>query len=141
MHRPTPGQTPGSPATACATNPDANEITWADRAQQPGLHEVRKSAKRARYAVEPAVPVSGKPATRLAIRMKALPNVLGEHQDSVAAQSPLLELAIAALEPGKNGFPFGLLYAQERTRANDVHRAHQPALRQASTTRARRWTR
>jgi CHAD domain-containing protein len=87
-----------------------------------GLHEVRKSAKRARYAVEPAVPVSGKPAMRLAIWMKALPIVLGEHQDSVAAQSLLLELAIAAQESGENGFTFGLLYAQERTRANDASR-------------------
>jgi len=47
----------------------------AERSNQ-GLHEVRKSAKRARYAAESAVPVSGRPATRLAIRMEALPNVL-----------------------------------------------------------------
>jgi len=35
---------------------------------------------------------------------------------------------------------FGLLYAQERTRANDARRDYEPALRKASTTRARRWT-
>jgi len=105
-----------------------------------GLHEVRKSAKRARYAAESAVPVSGKPATRLAERMEALQDVLGEHQDSVAAQSLLLELAMAAQASGENGFTFGLLYAQERTRANDARRDYEPALRKASTTRARRWT-
>jgi CHAD domain-containing protein len=105
-----------------------------------GLHKVRKSAKRARYAAESAVPVSGKPATRLAERMEALQDVLGEHQDSVAAQSLLLELAVAAQASGENGFTFGLLYARERTRANDARRDYEPALRKTSTTRARRWT-
>src|ERR1019366_1986637 len=121
----------------------ADRAVAHDRAPQErnqGLHGVRKSAKRARYAAESAVPVSGKPATRLAERMEALQDVLGEHQDSVAAQSLLLQLAMAAQESGENGFTFGLLYAQERTRANDARRDYEPALRKASTTRARRWT-
>jgi CHAD domain-containing protein len=116
----------------------AGDRTPQERNQ--GLHEVRKSAKRARYAAESAVPVSGKPATRLAEAMEALQDVLGEHQDSVAAQSLLLQLARAAQASGENGFTFGLLYAQERTRAADARRAYEPALRKASTTRARRWT-
>jgi len=116
----------------------AHDRTPQERNQ--GLHEVRKSAKRARYAAESAVPVSGKPATRLAERMEALQDVLGEHQDSVAAQSLLLQLAMAAQASGENGFTFGLLYAQERTRANDARRDYEPALRKASTSRARRWT-
>jgi len=106
-----------------------------------GLHEVRKSAKRARYAAESAVPVSGKPARRLANRMEALQDVLGEHQDSVAARALLGELAVAAQQSGENGFTFGLLYAQEGARANDARRAYGPALCKASTTKARRWTR
>ena len=105
-----------------------------------GLHEVRKSAKRARYAAESAVPVSGKPAARLAERMEALQDVLGEHQDSVAAQSLLLELAMAAHASGENAFTYGLMYAQERTRAHDTRRTYEPTLRKASTTKARRWT-
>jgi CHAD domain-containing protein len=72
--------------------------------------------------------------------MEALQDVLGEHQDSVAAQSLLLELAMAGQASGENGFTFGLLYAQERTRAGDARRDYEPALRKASTTRARRWT-
>jgi CHAD domain-containing protein len=116
----------------------AGDRTPQERNQ--GLHEVRKSAKRARYAAESAIPVSGKPATRLAERMEALQGVLGEHQDSVAAQALLLELAMAAQASGENGFTFGLLYAQERIRANDARRDYEPALRKASTTRARRWT-
>jgi CHAD domain-containing protein len=98
---------------------------------------VRKSAKRARCAAEAAVPVSGKPATRLAKRTEAVRDILGEHQGSVTAQSLLLELTMVAQA---YGFTIGLLYAQERARANDVRRDYEPAPRKASTTRARRWT-
>jgi CHAD domain-containing protein len=110
------------------------------RARDQGLREVAKRAKRARYAAESAVPVAGKPARRLADRMRSLQDVLGEHQDSVAAQALLLELAVAAHLSGEDGFTFGLLHAQERTRANNARRAYGPALRKASTTRTRRWT-
>jgi CHAD domain-containing protein len=85
--------------------------------------------------------VAGKLARRLADRMRSLQDVLGEHQDSVAAQALLLELAVAAHLSGEDGFTFGLLHAQERTRANNARRAYGPALRKASTTRTRRWTR
>ena len=111
------------------------------QARDQGLHEVRKSAKRARYAAESAVPVAGEPARRLARRMKALQDVLGEHQDSVAARALLRELGVAAHLSGENGFTFGLLHGEERARANEAHRAYGPALRKASTTRTRRWTR
>jgi CHAD domain-containing protein len=110
------------------------------KARNQALHEVRKSAKRARYAAESAIPVAGKPARRLANRMKSLQDVLGEHQDSVTAQAFLLGLNVAAHLSGENGFALGLLYAQESTRANDAHRAYKPVLRKASTAKTRRWT-
>ena len=109
-------------------------------ARDRGLHEVRKCAKRARYAAESAIPVAGKPARRLATRMESLQNVLGEHQDSVTAQALLLELTMADRLSAENGFAFGLLYAQERARADDARRAYRPALRKASAGKARRWT-
>jgi CHAD domain-containing protein len=105
-----------------------------------GLHEVRKCAKRARYAAESAIPVAGKPARRMAARMESLQNVLGEHQDSVTAQALLLELTMTDHLSGENGFAFGLVYAQERVRADDARRAYKPALHKAATTRTRRWT-
>ena len=104
------------------------------------LHEVRKRAKRARYAAETAAPVIGKPARRLADRMTALQDVLGEHQDSVTAQAMLIELAAASYLSGENGFTYGLLHAQERARADQARREYKPALRKASTAKARRWT-
>jgi CHAD domain-containing protein len=105
------------------------------------LHEVRKSAKRARYAAESAIPAVGKPAKRLASRMKALQDVLGEHQDSVAARALLLELAAAAYLAGENTFTYGLLHAQERARAIEAHRGYEPALTKASAKKTRSWTR
>ncbi|HEX7536282.1 MAG TPA: CYTH and CHAD domain-containing protein [Dermatophilaceae bacterium] len=113
---------------------------WTPQARNQGLHEVRKCAKRARYAAESAIPVAGKPARRMATRMESLQNVLGEHQDSVTAQALLLELTMTDHLSEENGFAFGLLYAQERARANHARRAYIPALRKASAGKTRRWT-
>ena len=112
----------------------------APEERDPRLHEVRKSAKRARYAAESAAPVAGKPARRLADRMTALQDVLGEHQDSAAARALLVELAAASHLAGENGLTYGLLHAQESARADEARRAYGPALRKASTAKARRWT-
>ena len=56
----------------------------ADRDDQ--LHELRKAAKRARYAAESVEPVFGRSADRLAARFEDLQDLLGEHQDSVGAR-------------------------------------------------------
>ncbi|MEP7368947.1 MAG: CYTH and CHAD domain-containing protein, partial [Dermatophilaceae bacterium] len=77
---------------------------WTPQARDQGLHEVRKKAKRARYAAEAAVAVAGRPAIALADRMEELQDVLGEHQDSVAVRTLLLELSAAAQAAGENGF-------------------------------------
>lgn len=111
------------------------------QARDRGLHEVRKSAKRARYAAETAVPVAGDPATELADRMEALQDVLGEHQDSVATRALLLELSVAAHRAGEDEFTYGLFYAQELTLADEARGAYGRALRKASTRKTRQWTR
>ena len=49
------------------------------------LHEVRKRAKQARYALEALAPAVGKQATRAAKRLAVLQDTLGEHQDAVVA--------------------------------------------------------
>lgn len=79
------------------------------------LHEVRKAAKRARYAAELARPVLGKKkAKKKAKKYKMVQTVLGEHQDSVVAAETLRTLgARAGSTPGENGFAFGLLYGLE----------------------------
>jgi CHAD domain-containing protein len=49
------------------------------------LHEVRKRAKHARYALEAIAPVSDGDVRRLAARVSDLQDVLGEHHDDVGA--------------------------------------------------------
>ena len=49
--------------------------------------------------------------------MKAVQEVLGEHQDSVVARGELRTLGVAAQADGENAFTFGLLYGHEQARA------------------------
>jgi CHAD domain-containing protein len=82
------------------------------------LHEVRKKAKRLRYAAESAVPVVGKRGRRLAKRAKRVQSALGEHQDAVVARAVLRDLGVRAHLAGENGFTFGRLHALEERRAD-----------------------
>lgn len=75
------------------------------------LHRARRAAKRARYTAEGAQSVAGRSARRLAVRLKALQTLLGEHQDAVLAQETLLRLAEQAHAAGEPGFGYGVLYA------------------------------
>jgi CHAD domain-containing protein len=83
------------------------------------LHEMRKAAKRLRYAAEVAEPALGRSATRLVKDVKDLQELLGEHQDSVVARGLLRELGAAATGSG-NGFAFGWLLRDEQARAEQV---------------------
>ena len=103
------------------------------------LHEARKSAKKTRYATEPARASLGKPAKRLGKRVRAVQKVLGDHQDSVVARDALRKLALAAHAAGEPGFTWGLLYGQEQAVAAERERdlpaawadASKPGLRKA----------
>jgi CHAD domain-containing protein len=103
------------------------------------LHEVRKAAKRARYAAEAAIPVGGRPAKRLAERMEHLQDVLGEHQDAVTSQAVLRDLGAVAYTSGENGFTFGLLLGHESAAARAAEARYPAALRRATRKRLLRW--
>lgn len=89
------------------------------RALPPGperdeaVHEMRKAGKRLRYAAELAEPALGKPARQLVRAVKAVQELLGEHQDSVVARGLLRELGAGR----GNGFAFGWLLRDEQARA------------------------
>ena len=104
------------------------------------LHETRKAAKRARYAAEVAAPVGGKPAARLAGRMEAVQEVLGEHQDSVTARGLLRDLATGVRDPAE-AFGLGVLHAEEAARGRAARDRSAAALRKALRPGAWRWTR
>ncbi|MET7732501.1 CYTH and CHAD domain-containing protein [Streptomyces sp. NPDC005402] len=84
------------------------------------IHEARKKTKRTRYAAEAACPALGKPAKTMVKSMKALQNLLGEHQDSVMARQTLRELSAVAHAAGESAFTYGLLYGREEQRAAAV---------------------
>ncbi|MCW2780477.1 MAG: domain containing protein [Marmoricola sp.] len=98
------------------------QIVAADAAGEPDeraarLHDVRKAAKRVRYAAEPLVPLYGKQARRLVATAEDIQSVLGTHQDAVVAQAELMRLAEAATAEGEDPFTLGILHTREEARA------------------------
>jgi CHAD domain-containing protein len=86
-----------------------------ERDQQ--LHEVRKAAKRLRYAAEVVVPVFGRKAGRLATAAEELQEVLGDLHDSVVTRAMLLRLAEGSPGQPDNALLYGRLHAEEEQRA------------------------
>ena len=103
------------------------------------LHEVRKTAKRARYAGESLAPAFGAPAAAFAKGVTELQEVLGAHQDSVVTRALLLELTAAAHAAGADTFTYGRLHALEQARAHDAEQAYAKALKTASKKNLHRW--
>ena len=92
-------------------------LTAAEAAADPQTretltHEVRKAAKRARYAGEAVTSVFGAPAKTFAARMKTVHEVLGAYQDSLLARQALTDLAAHATAAGETPFTYGVLYGQ-----------------------------
>lgn len=117
-------------AVVAADTPEARSLA---------LHEVRKAAKRLRYAAETAQPVFGKRAKRLAARAEAIQEVLGEHQDTVVARATLREIGIRAHLAGENGFTFGRLHALEEARAEELVRGYPPLMKQLPARKLKVW--
>jgi CHAD domain-containing protein len=82
----------------------------------PELHRIRILAKRARYAAEAVAPVAGSAAAGFARGAAKLQTILGEHQDSVTAQSWLRSARIS----GRRAFVAGELIAMEHVAAEDA---------------------
>jgi CHAD domain-containing protein len=91
------------------------------------LHDVRKSAKRLRYAAESAQPL-GEHAANLGIEAKALQSLLGDHRDAVESQRVILDACAAAREAGEDTFTYGVLYQLEGDDAERALAQYEPAL-------------
>jgi CHAD domain-containing protein len=112
----------------------------SDEEYVEGLHEVRKAAKRARYAAEPLVPVDGKDAKRFAKAMKGLQSSLGRHQDSVVVEEQLRLLADRAAAAGVNAFTLGRLQPPVEAEAVEQQARFPSDWRRASRKKLRAWT-
>ena len=136
---------------ACARVDEAARAAQAVRAAQSSdkaegmpeggdaeLHEVRKAAKRARYAAEVAGPSATSATYSLAERMEELQAVLGRHQDSLMVRALLQDLA--SQMTGRQAFALGLMTAAEQQADTSFLAAYDVALAAASTDEVRDWT-
>ena len=105
------------------------------------LHDVRKAAKRARYAGESLEGSFGKDAKRFATRMATIQEVLGDHQDSVVAREELRAMGVAAYLESENAFSYGRLHALEQVRGERTAQAFELAWASAAGPEYRTWLR
>jgi CHAD domain-containing protein len=87
------------------------------------FHDVRKAAKRVRYAAESASDVLGSKADELATRMEDAQETLGTQQDTVVIRTVLRRLAADAVHDGESSFTYGRLHAAEQQRGARSHAA------------------
>jgi len=95
---------------------EANKVRKAYRALGPdsddaAVHELRKKAKRARYAAELAALAEGKPLRKVVDALKKLQDIAGEHQDAVVTEDRVRKAARA-----RSALAAGRIVAAERER-------------------------
>jgi len=113
--------------------------TPSGSARDEALHEVRKKAKRLRYAAESATPVLGRRAERLAKRAKKVQDALGARQDTVASRAWLEGLAARADGDTAITFGAGRLHAREEQRAETAERDFEAAWARLPHSPVDRW--
>jgi CHAD domain-containing protein len=102
--------------------------TGTDRSQD--LHDVRKVAKRVRYAAEALGPVLGSPTRKAARAARTVQTVLGDYHDAIVAGDHVLRLADDALTEGRDAFTLGVL----RVRLEAEAATHELAFERAWVT-------
>jgi CHAD domain-containing protein len=108
-----------------------------DEPPDEALHDVRKRAKRCRYAAEAVAPVAGKPAREFAKKVADVQDVLGEHQDAVVART-WLGKAAADLSPHE-AYAAGMLSGVELAAANVSRDAFPGVWKVAAKKQLRAW--
>ncbi len=105
------------------------------------LHEVRKKAKRCRYACEAAAPVCGKDAKRLGDAVAGIQEVLGDLQDAAVAELWLRSRAVGLTGPGAaaRAYSAGLLTGLQQRTADQAIRDWRGAWKAASDKKLRKW--
>lgn len=93
-------------------NWERTELSLHEREEY--FHDMRKAAKKLRYAAQAAGKSTSLKTKPLYKACKQMQEVLGDFQDSVTSRDKLLELAAAARNRGEDTFGYGLLYQRER---------------------------
>lgn len=81
-------------------------------------HDLRKAAKRVRYAAETAVPVLGADAERAMRDAKAVQTALGEHMDALITMRRIEAIAAGVRDPAE-AFALGRIHGAERRAADE----------------------
>ena len=115
----------------------AAEASSRGEAEPGDLHDVRKAAKRVRYAAEALVTLPGKGAKRMVRAHERIQTVLGEHHDATEGQATLVRLAAAAHAAGEDTFTYGLLHARLDGRISHHAADFAEAWQESMTARAR----
>jgi CHAD domain-containing protein len=103
------------------------------------LHQVRKDAKRTRYAAEAVRPAFGGAAKRYAAAIEDLQETLGDFHDGVVTREVLRLLGTRGHLAGDNAFTVGRLHALEQVRAERAVSRWPKARRAVSRRQLRRW--
>ncbi|APT92157.1 metal-chelation protein CHAD [Corynebacterium phocae] len=93
-------------------NWDNEDLSLREREEY--FHDMRKAAKKLRYAAEAAGKSTRLETKALYKACKKMQTVLGDFQDSVTSRDKLLRLARRAHRRGEDTFGYGLLYQSER---------------------------
>lgn len=93
-------------------NWDNEDLTLHEREEY--FHDMRKAAKKLRYAAEAVGSATGMKTGKIYKACKKMQSVLGDFQDSVTSRDKLLALAGADRRKGNDTFVYGLLYQRER---------------------------
>ncbi|WP_428961506.1 CYTH and CHAD domain-containing protein [Micromonospora fluostatini] len=104
-------------------------------------HEVRKQAKRARYAVNAVAPVVGKDARKLADALADVQRLLGEHQDAAVAAETWSAVADSRPDDPRLAFVAGRLAERERATVHRVRAGFPEVWRRAGDKRWTGWLR
>jgi CHAD domain-containing protein len=97
----------------------------APRDHDAALHEVRKAAKRLRYACDVAAPALGSDVKRISRKAENVQDVLGHHQDMVVLRQWLRRLARDP-EAGAAVFTFGRVHRRAEEAADQDLSGYEP---------------
>lgn len=103
------------------------------------MHEVRKAAKRLRYACESVEPVYGDAAIRAVEVASRITKALGERQDTVVSRLVVRGLAASAAAAEESTVTYEQLEAREASRASECEAAFGDAWAQASRQELWAW--
>lgn len=121
---------------------DADALSPGDDPEL-ALHEVRKAAKRARYAAEALAPAFGDRAHRLAAVAEQVQDALGEHRDTVLTRRLLHRFGVeeGGAVDAEHVFALGRMYAREVRRGEESLFEYARARGEMDRKRYRRWLR